>query len=57
MGVCGGFARVSKLEVAVAKGRRVVDDIILSGVLVVLRQVYTLAPTRKSAGVWLNDEG
>lgn len=31
-------------------------DIILGGAIAVLGQVDTLAPTRESADVWLNDE-
>ena len=43
-------------DMAIAKGYRVTDDIILSSAFVVLRQVDALTPPRESAGVWLNDE-
>ena len=43
-------------EVPVAKGYRVADDIILSGTIVVLCQVYALAPPREGANVRLNYE-
>lgn len=57
MWVCGCFARVVKREVAIAKGYRVANDIILSGTIVVLCQVYALAPPREGANVRLNYEG
>ena len=41
---------------AVAKGYRLVDDIILGGSVPVLGQVNALASRRESANVRLNDE-
>jgi hypothetical protein len=43
--------------VAVAGGRRVAKGTILSGGVELLGQVDTFAPSRKSAEVWLDDEG
>lgn len=46
-----------KREVAVAKGYRVANDIILGGAIVVLREVYALTPPGEGAKIRLNYEG
>jgi hypothetical protein len=47
---------VVRWKVPVAEGYGIPNNIILCGVVVVLRQVYTLASTREGADVRLNDE-
>lgn len=44
-------------KVAVAKGYRIADDIILGGAIVVLCKVDAFTPLGKGASVRLNDEG